>query len=85
MHNCAPSQYLRLYRTICDPTDCSLPVSSIHGIHKQEYWSTLACPPLGDPSPPRFEPGASCVFCITGEFFTPGPLGKPIYIIHNIH
>ena len=25
--------------TLCDPTDCSLPGSSIHGFSRQEYWS----------------------------------------------
>ena len=27
--------------TLCDPMDCSLPGSSIHGISKQEYQSGL--------------------------------------------
>ena len=27
--------------TLCDPEDCSLPDSSIHGILQQEYWSGL--------------------------------------------
>ena len=26
------------YSTLCDPVDCSLPDSSIQGIHQQEYW-----------------------------------------------
>ena len=43
----------------CDPLDCSLPGSSLHGILQarklewaaisflQEYWSALPCPPPG--------------------------------------
>ena len=27
--------------TLCDPLDCSLPSSSVHGIFQQEYWSGL--------------------------------------------
>ena len=30
-----------------DPMDCSLPVSSDHGIPRQEYWSGLPFPSLG--------------------------------------
>ena len=33
--------------TLCDPMDCSLPGSSVHGI-LQEHWSGLPCPPPGD-------------------------------------
>ena len=29
---------------LCDPMDCSLPGSSIHGISRQEYWSALPFP-----------------------------------------
>ena len=36
------------YPTLCDPMDCSLPVSSVHGILQQEYWSGLLCPSRGD-------------------------------------
>ena len=38
--------------TLCDPVDCSLPGSSVHGILGQEYWSGLPFPPLGDFSDP---------------------------------
>ena len=34
------------YRTLRDPTDCSLPGSSVHGISRQEYWSGLPLPSL---------------------------------------
>ena len=32
----------------CDPMDCSLPGSSVHGISRQEYWSGLPFPFPGD-------------------------------------
>ena len=31
----------QLCPTLCDPTDCSPPGSSVHGILQQEYWSGL--------------------------------------------
>ena len=41
--------------TVCDPTDCSLPVhGGLHvvlcpcGFSRQEHWSGLPCPPPGD-------------------------------------
>ena len=35
--------------TLCDPMDCSLPGSSIHGIlTRQEYWSGMPFPSPGD-------------------------------------
>ena len=36
------------YPTLCDPMDCSLPDFSVHRISRQEYWSGLPFPPLGD-------------------------------------
>ena len=42
----------QLCPTLCDPMDCSLPGSFIHGISRQEYWSGLPFPSLGDlPNP----------------------------------
>ena len=38
----------QLCPTLCDPMDCSLPSSSVHGIPRQEYWSDLSFPSSGD-------------------------------------
>ena len=37
----------QLCLTLCNPTDCSLPGSSVHGFSRQEHWSGLPCPPPG--------------------------------------
>ena len=42
--------------TPCDPMDCSLPGSSVHGFSRQEYWSGLPCPPPEDPPNSRITP-----------------------------
>ena len=34
--------------TLCNPTNCSPPVFSVHGILGQEYWSGLPFPSLED-------------------------------------
>ena len=34
--------------TLCNPTDCSPPSSSVHGISRQEYWNGLPFPSPSD-------------------------------------
>ena len=43
---------------LCDPTDCSLPGSSVHGFPRQEYCSELPFPTPGDLPDPRIEPSS---------------------------
>ena len=33
--------------TLCNPMDCGLPDSSVHGSSRQEYWSGLILPSPG--------------------------------------
>ena len=42
--------------TLCDPMDCSLPGSSVHGIFQAIYWSGLPFPSPGDLPNPGIEP-----------------------------
>ena len=42
--------------TLCDPMDCSLPGSFVHGFSRQEYWSGLPFPSPGDLPNPEIEP-----------------------------
>ena len=44
--------------TLCNPMDCSLPGSSVHGISRQEYWSGLPFPSPRDHPDPGIEPGS---------------------------
>ena len=74
------SEVTQLCLTLCDPMDCSLPGSFIHGISRQEYWSGLPFPSLGDlPNPgiklrsPTLQPDT-----------TSEPPGKPIYNYWNV-
>ena len=45
------------------------------GFSRQEYWSGLPFPPLGDLSGPGIEP--ACPMFPSGRLFTPEPPGKP--------
>ena len=51
MHVCVLSQFSCVW-TLCNPVDCSLPGSSVHGILQARILEWLPCPPLGDlPNP----------------------------------
>ena len=43
-------------QTVCDPMDCSLPPSSVHGILQARVLEWAACPPPGDLRDPGIEP-----------------------------
>ena len=42
---------------LCDPMDCSLPGSSVHGILHQGYWRGLPFPSPGDVPDPGIKQG----------------------------
>ena len=54
---CAPSS-----PTLCDPMDCSLPGSSVHGIFQARILQWVAFSPSGESSQPR---DRTCDFCIS--------------------
>ena len=45
----AAAKSLQSCPNLCDPMDCSLPGSSVHGISRQEYWSGVPLPSLRVP------------------------------------
>ena len=46
------------------------------GFSRQEYWTGLPFPPLGDLPEPGIEPSSSCVSCSAGGVFMAGPVVK---------
>ena len=66
-------QSLQSCLTLCDPMDCSPPVSSVHGILQARILEWLASPFSRGSSQSRDQTQVSC---ITGRFFTTEPLGK---------
>ena len=63
--------------SLCDPMDCSLPGSFVHGILQARILEWVAMPSSRGSSWPR---GWTCISwgsCIAGGFFTAEPLGKP--------
>ena len=65
-HLCARS--LQLCPTLCDPTDYSLPGSSVHGILQARILECVAIPSSRETSPPRDRTCVSCIFCIGMRF-----------------
>ena len=61
----------------CNPMDCSLLGSSVHGISQQEYWSGFHFLLQGSFQTQGSNPGL-CVSCIAGRFFIAEPPEKPI-------
>ena len=72
----------------CNPMDCSLPISSVHGIPRQEYWNGLLFPFPGDLSNLRIELESLSLFfffeleslkspVLVGGFFIAEPPGNP--------
>ena len=65
---------IKSYPALCDPMDCSLTGSSVHGFPKQEYWSGLPFPSPGDLPDPGIKHKSPA---LAGRFFTTEPPGKP--------
>ena len=57
----------QLCPTLCDPMDCSLPGSSVHGIPQARLLEWVAVPFSRGSSQPRDQTQVSC---IAGGFFT---------------
>ena len=56
-------QLLQLCPTVCDPMDCSLPGSSVHGIFPARILEWVAIPFSKGSSWPRDQTRISCDFC----------------------
>ena len=62
--------------TLCDPMDCSMPGSSVHGIFQQGYWSRLPFPSPGDLPNPEIEPRSPA---LRADSLPDEPQGKLIH------
>ena len=60
--------------TLCNPMDCTLPGSSVHGISQQGYWNGLPFSPPGNLPDLGIKPMSPA---LAGRFFTTESPGKP--------
>ena len=63
--------------TLCDPMDCGLPGSSVHGILQARILEWDAISFSRDLPDPGIEPASSA---LAGGFFTTMPPGKPLTV-----
>ena len=68
----------QLCLTLCDPMDCGLPGSFVHGILQARTLEWVAMPSSRGSSQPRDQTHMSCVSCIAGRCFTADSPGKPV-------
>ena len=61
---CVSAKLLQLCLTLCDPMDCSLLGSSVHGILQARILEWVAMPTSRGPSQPRDQTPVTYVFCI---------------------
>ena len=69
---------VQLNLTLCDPMDCSSPVSSVHGILQQEYWSGLPFPSPGGLPDPGIEPRSPA---LQADSLPSEPPGKQLCVL----
>ena len=63
-------------QTLCDPMDCSLPGSSVHGVFQARILEWVAIPTPGDHLDPGIDPPSLASPALAGGFFTIVPPGK---------
>ena len=72
----------RVMSDSCDPIDCSPPDSSVSGFSRQEYWSGLPFPSLGNLIDPGIEPASPALQM--DSFTTKPPERSPKHLIISI-
>ena len=76
---CTVLRHFNFISTLCGPKDCSLPVSSVHGILQARILSWIAMPSSRGSSHPR---DPTCISCLLHWWAGSLPLmppGKPIH------
>ena len=79
----------QLCLTLCGPMDCSLPGSSACQallsleLSRQEYWSGLPFPTLGDLPNPEMEPTSLASPALSGGFFTSSATWEAHFVYEN--
>ena len=64
--------------TLCGPINCSTPDSFFHGISQARILKWVAISSSRESSWPKDITSVSFISYISGKFFTPKPLGKPL-------
>ena len=80
---CLGAKSLQFCLTLCDTMDYSpARLCCPYGFSRQEDWSGLPCPPLGDLPSPGIKPTCLTSPALAGMFFTPGATWEAPKITH---
>ena len=60
----------QLFLTLCDPMDCSLPGSSVHGIFQTKILESVVISHTGDLPDPGIKPVSPASPALAGGFFS---------------
>ena len=82
---CVCAQLLQSWPTLCNPMDCSLPGSFVHGILQQESWRGLPCSPPGDLPGPGIKLKSPASPALRMNSLPTEPPGKPAGYISLIN
>ena len=63
---------------LCNPMNCSLPDSSVHGIFQARILEWVAISYSRESSQPKDRTHITCVSALTGRFFTTAPPGRSV-------
>ena len=77
---CCHFSYVLLFATLWTVAH-QAPLSM--GFYRQEYWSGLPCPPLGDLPDPRIESASLQTPALAGRLFTTSATSSTRYILKN--
>ena len=74
------AKLLQSYWALCDPTDCSPPGSSVHGILQARILEWVAISFSRGSSDPGIEPVSLMSPALAGGFLSTSPPGKPLTV-----
>ena len=77
LNMCLYAQLLQLCPPLCDPMDCSLLGSSVHGILQGRILEWVAMPPPGGISNPGIKPESPASPALQADSLPAEPSGKP--------
>ena len=75
---CMPAKSLQSCTTLCNPMDCSPPVSLVHGVLQARILEWVAISSYRGSSLPRDQ---TCISCIGRRILLTEPPGSPYYIV----
>ena len=79
------AKLFQLCPTLCNPMDCSLPASSVHGIFQARILERVAMPSSKGSYQPRMDPGSLNFPAFPGTFFTTSATWEAQNILTHIN